>query len=344
MKLSYWGYFTPFSGYGIANLNWVKHLRRAGHDVVVDAKFTPRPGTNEWEVLNEEERQMFEAPFEVRDIGIVETTPEYFHLNKSKIKVANTMGETDKLGEGWVKACNRMDHIIVPNDFYYRVFSGSGVTKPVVTIPHGVDTKRFSYVNRSKSAKDPFTFGCIGYLNKRKGVFELIQAFHSEFDLDENVRLRLHTTDPELNFYKNLADPRIEITNQLWDFDEVVDFYHSLDAFVFPSKAEGIGYPPREAMSTGLPTILMDYSGLEDIADWGFAIKPDGFTHDNPMKEQIGRWAKIDIQELMGAMRYVYENQDLAKKVGRAAAVKMKKNYSWESCVTKLVEFLNGLS
>jgi len=343
VKLSYYGYFTPFSGYGIANLNWVKYLRRLKVNVSVNAKFTPRPGSHEWEILNDEERDMFKAPFEKQRIGIIETTPNYFYLNDCEIKIANTMCETDLLGEEWVTECNKMDYVIVPNMFYYRVFMESGVTTKLLIIPHGVDGKRFSYLDRSKRVRDDYIFGCCGYLNTRKGVFELIQAFHSEFNSDEKVKLRLHTTDPELGYYKNLADPRIEITNELWDFDKLVDFYHDLDAFVFPSKAEGIGYPPREAMATGLPTIVMDYSGLEDIADWGFPLRPIGYSYEHPMREQVGRWAKIDIPGLMGLMRYLFENKLIAQAVGKRSSYLINEFCSWETSSRILKNFLYGL-
>lgn len=340
LEISYYGYFTPYSGYGIANLNWVKYLRRLGVDVAVNAKFVPRPGTDEWGVLNEEERKMFNAPFKIRDIGIIETTPNWFHLNECQVKIANTMCETDKLGEEWVRACNKMDYVIVPNEFYYKVFMESGVTTDVAIIPHGVDVERFSYKDRSKTLRNNYVFGCCGYLNNRKGVFELIEAFHSEFEPEEPVKLRLHTTDPELGFYKNLADKRIEITSRLWGWDELVKFYHDLDAFVFPSKAEGIGYPPREAMATGLPTIVMNYSGLEEIAAFGFPIQPNGFTIEHPMKEQEGKWAKIDVQELMGAMRYVYENKEMGHQVGRAASNFIRRELSWERAAKMMKGFL----
>ncbi len=333
--------FTPVGGYGIANINQVKYLRRAGVDVSVNAKFIPRPGTMEWDMLNEEEREMFEKPFEQRRIGIIEATPDHFHLNKCEVRIANTMAETDEIGPGWVSALNNMHYVIVPNDFYRRVFKKCGVFVPIKVIPHGIDTERFKYFERARRKRKEYIFGSCGYLNDRKGVFELIRAFSSEFNNNEPVKLRLHSTDPNLGFYANMKDKRIEVTTELWDFDTLVKWYHDLDCFVFPSKAEGIGYPPREAMSTGLPTILTDYSGLEDVADLGIPLTPVGFEKANPMVEQPGNWAKIDISALMYEMRHIYENKDHAFVIGKRASKEIAKNHSWEVCVEKLMEFLN---
>ena len=340
MNISYYGYFSPFGGYGIANLSWVKYLRRAGVGVSVNAKFIPRPGTQEWEVLSSEEREMF-GEFKERRIGIIEATPDHFHLNKCEIKIANTMAETDEIGPKWVGALNSMHYVIVPNDFYRRVFKKCGVFVPIKVIPHGIDTKRFKYFERSRRKRQTYIFGCCGYLNDRKGVFELIRAFSSEFNDNEPVKLRLHSTDPNLGFYSNMKDKRIEVTTKLWDFDKLVEWYHDLDCFVFPSKAEGVGYPPREAMATGLPTILTNYSGLEDIASLGISLTPTEFVKANPMVQQPGNWAKIDIPELMGAMRHMYDNKDYSYVIGKAASKEIHKNHSWEKCVGKLTEFLD---
>lgn len=343
MKLSYYGYFTPFGGYGVANLQWAKHLVRLGVDVCVHGQFAPRPGTHEWEALDSEERALFEKPFEVRELGLIETTPWQFHLNQSKIKIANTMAEADKLGPEWVKACNGMHRIIVPNEFYEQVFQDSGVTVPITIIPHGVDTERYSlFVRRSR---DIFTFGSCGYLNDRKGALELIQAFVSEFEPDEPVRLRLHSTNGYFGYYKYLSDPRIEITTDLWHPDKLVEFYHDLDCFVFPSRAEGVGYPPREAMSTGLPVILMNYSGLAEVAlaDFSYPLEPDGFEDRLGMTEQPGKWARINIPQLMYWMRYVYEHKGEAKAKGVIASQVMKDKYAWPICAGRLKEYLEKI-
>lgn len=342
MNLTYYGYFTPFGGYGIANINWAKYLRRAGVNVSVEAVFVPRPGTPEWEVLDDEERLLFKEPPKRHRIGLIETTPGEFGLNQCEVKIANTMAETDKIGDGWVRACNGMNEIIVPNNFYHKVFKDSGVTQPINVIPHGIDTDRF---DMSRWEPRPiYTFGMCGYLNNRKGVFEVIRAFCSEFSADEPVKLLLHSSNTEMMFYRNFKDPRIELTTDLWNFEKIAEFYHSLDCFVFPSRAEGVGYPPREAMACGLPTIVMDYSGLSDIADerYSYPVHPAGWSNENPVLEQPGAWANIDIKELMYQMRWVYEHQDEARDKGFTAHLQMQK-YSWRHVTLQLKRYLEAL-
>lgn len=344
--LSYYGYFTPFGGYGIANFNWVKHLRRNGVVVSPHGKFLPRPGEREWEVLNDEEKEIASLPFEKHRIGIIETTPFDFNLLDTEVKIANTMAESNQIGEPWVNACMAMDYIVVPNKFQYHVFRDSGIPEEKLRIiPHGTETEKFPYYDRPK--RDYFTFGIAGYLNDRKGVFELIRAFTSEFDPDEPVRLRLHTTNMDFLFYKFFRDSRIITDGESLSHEQLNEFYQSLDCFVFPSKAEGIGQPPREAMATGLPVILTNYSGLSEIAQKtiSFPLQPKKFVRGvNPHSlEQPGDWAEIDIQELMYQMRYVYEHQEEAKKIGEKAAKTIREKYSWTIAAKKMIQFLQGV-
>ena len=343
--ISYYGYFTPFGGYGIANFNWVKHLMRKGIWVYPHGKFMPKPGTPEWEILNEEERNIANIPFVKQQIGIIESTPYDFDIIDTEIKICNTMGETDRLGKDWVNKINRMDYVLVPNSFQRNMFIESGVKKPVFVIPHGTETEKFPYYERPQ--RKDFTFLIAGYLNDRKGVFDVIRAFVSEFEENEPVKLILKSSNPSFGYYSNFTDSRITTINRLIDPQGLNELYQIADCFVFPSKAEGIGQPPREAMATGLPVIVGNYSGLEEIAlpEISYPLQVDHLEEGiNPQNiEQPGNWAIYDIQELMYQMRYVYEHQQEARQKGKVAAKWIRDNFSWESAADEMIAFLNTI-
>lgn len=346
LQISYYGYFTPFGGYGIANLNWVKHLRRLGVEVSVNPKFKPAEGTSEWNILSPEEREMFSAAFVPHRIGVVETNPFDFESNISKVKIANTMCESDRVSQSWPQKLNNMDYIVVPNEFCKNVFIESGVKRPITVIPHGVDTERFRFTKRAED-KPVFTFGILGYLDQtdRKGAFDVIRAFVSEFSPKEPAQLLIHSSDPLFAYYSRMTDPRIRVTTEKKNFESIYYFYKELDCFVFPSKAEGVGYPPREAMATGLPVILTNWSGLEDIAlpEISYPLEPCGFEKRPNFIEQDGNWALIDIAELMGLMRHVYENREQARLKGQQASEYVGQACSWPVCAQKMKDFLYEL-
>ena len=342
ISISSYGFHTPVGGYGICNNGWIKYLTRAGVDVRVHPRHAPRPGSNEWSLLDDEEREIFSKPFVKYDIGISGTTPWEFKENESPIKVAMTMAESDRISTHWAQACNGMTHVIVPNEFFKDVFRSSGVTVPISVIRSGIDFEKIHPIDRPQ--RDIYTFGICGYLNERKGVFDVIQAFASEFAPDERVRLCMHTTNHFFRYYKNYTDPRISISYQYKTYQDMLAYYASLDAFVFPSKAEGIGYPPREAMATGLPTIVTSYSGLAELcASYCYPLNVRELVKRTDMLDQPGNWANIEIRELMYFMRYVYEHRVSSIRKGKTAAIIMRKMYDYEVLVPKLLTLLGGL-
>ena len=58
-------------------------------------------------------------------------------------------------------------------------------------------------------------------------------------------------------------DPRIKFLGFIPD-DELVQFYNSLDLFVFPTAIEGYGLPPVEAMACGVPVVIMSDAIMPD--------------------------------------------------------------------------------
>lgn len=345
ISINYYGYFTPFGGYGIANLNWVTHLTRHGVDVSCHKKFTYEPGSPEHEIMTKEQIQIIDKPFELRRIGIIETTPFDFHLNESEFKIANTMCESSRIGKDWVNKCNAMDIVVVPNEFQRKVFVNSGVVKPVKIIRHGTWTHMYTYHERKP--KDVFTFGTVGFLNERKGVFDLIRAFVSEFAPNEPVELILKSSNKDFGYYSRFKDPRIRTDISHLSPEDLRDMYHSFDCFVFPSKAEGVGQTPREAMSTGLPVILTNYSGLEEIADPRYSYPLNDFKlleGKNPQRlEQPGSWAYPNIKEIMYWMRHVYENQTEARQKGMEASKVINTEHTWEKCSQDMVRLLKDV-
>lgn len=349
-SLSYYGYFTPFGGYGIANLNWVTHLTRLGIDVSCHPKFTYSTFSVEWDNYTKEQQGILSKPFVKHRVGIVEATPFDFDTNESEIKIANTMCESSRIGRPWVEKCNTMNYIIVPNEWNKKVFEESGVIVPIFVIPHGVDTdfwiKQPVGALKNKETK-PFTFGIVGYLNERKGVFDVIRAFASEFSPEENVRLILKSSNPGFGYYSQFSDPRISTISSNYSQNDLRKLYSDFDCFVFPSKAEGIGYPPREAIAMGIPTIIGNYSGLADIADdrYCFPIDPVGFREGvNPQSiEQPGAWADYDIADIMYWMRYIFENREAAQKIADEGAKFTRDNFNWDVCAKKMLHLLEEI-
>lgn len=93
---------------------------------------------------------------------------------------------------------------------------------------------------------------------------------------------------------------------------ELAALYSLADVFVFPSKYEGFGLPPLEAMACGTPVIAANTSSLpEVVGDAGLLVSPD------------------DPEELAAAIRRVLTEPDLAA-VLRERGLARARQYTWE--------------
>lgn len=99
-----------------------------------------------------------------------------------------------------------------------------------------------------------FRIGYLGQLDRRKRVNLLVDAFKKS-DVEELVIGGIGVDEPRL---KELAanNSRIKFLGRVPD-DALVDFYNSLDVFIFPTWIEGYGLPIVEAMACKKPVIVL---------------------------------------------------------------------------------------
>ena len=338
MNVNWWGWNNTMSGYGIVNLEYSTALERLTGGVSVGWERKNDMHQSGYESLTDEQRKLIDKPFNQERVGIIKTTPQMFFKCKNDFRIGYTMVENTKINKEWVELCNKMNAIFVPSPYLVKVFQDCGVTVPVRVVHQGIDSKRFKYVKRGKRKK--FTFGIIGYMDERKNWKDLVQAFHSEFAPFEPVELLIKNNNKYFD-YMVFDDPRIKVINGNMPGDGIVNLYKNFDCFVFPSHAEGSGLPPREAMATGLPVIMTNWSGLEEICDsnYNYPIDPIAIDFvDVRGKEQPGFQARIDVRELMYWMRYVYEHQTEAQKKGQKASKWIHKEWNWDTCAKDLLK------
>lgn len=340
-ELSWYGWSNPFSGYGIVNLEYATAIQRRGIEVSYPWEREEHVNKESWENLTNEQKTLLSKPSKNCEVGIIKTTPQLFEKNESAFRIGYTMVENTQIGKRWVDYCNNMDAMLVPSQFLVDVFSECGVRVPIKAVKQGVDSKKFPYVNREK--KEKFIFGTIGYQDERKNWEDLVVAFCSEFDNNEPVELWIKNINPYFS-HKQFTDPRIKVINRMYSGEEIQELYTMFDCFVFPSHAEGSGLPPREAMATGLPTILTNWSGMTEVADYGYKLEPIAIDMpDVRGEEQPGFMARIDVSQLMYFMRYVYDNQEEASEKGREASEYIHREWNWDTCAKSLIRQVESL-
>lgn len=145
---------------------------------------------------------------------------------------------------------------------------------------NGIDTahfdpSKFSEIDKTKLreelqiAKNDFVFVFVGRFVKDKGINELITAFKKLNSIHTTAKLLLVGTyekelDPLLPDTEKEIDTNASIISVGWQND-VRPFFAIADALTFPSYREGFPNVVMQAGSMGLPSIVTDINGCNEI-------------------------------------------------------------------------------
>lgn len=132
-------------------------------------------------------------------------------------------------------------------DFYILYLGGFHIHKNVTSL-----LLAFSYV--ASALGDDYPLLLAGKKpDKVSGRFPDYEAYIAKLGLQDNVRW--------LGFVEEEHKPVL---------------YREAMTFVFPSRAEGFGFPPLEAMACGTPVVTTDAGSLHEIVgDAAFTVDPD---------------------------------------------------------------------
>lgn len=254
----------------------------------------------------------------------------------SPYRILYTMFEANRWPAEWVSTANCANQVWVPSRFCKESLVDSGCESPVEIVPLGVDTDVFYPTDRQVS--DVFVFGYAGAATHRKGFDLLIRAFAEEFK-DENVRLdiasssMLSATVPK--------SQHIRTVNRWQSDDEMRAFYGSLDCFIMPSRGEGFGLTPLEAMACGTCVAVTDWGGMREyLGDDCLRIGIDGLESVDGYNGSPGQWAKPSLESIKYCMRYAYENRDTIRDMGNTAAKRVAKGWSLSRPVGRIKKLL----
>jgi glycosyltransferase involved in cell wall biosynthesis len=166
----------------------------------------------------------------------------------------------------------------------------------------------------------------VGMLENRKNIFTIIKIadMFSNFREDMTFVLvgKIGYGGKEI---KNEITKRNNLIHLMNIDDETLSILYNIsDVFLFPSLYEGFGYPPLEAMQSGLPVIASDNTSLREIiSDGGILCNPNDF---NFIFEQINRL--IDDKEYWNKFRN--------------AGLERAKNFTLENSVKQTIEIFNS--
>lgn len=218
-------------------------------------------------------------------------------------------------------------------------------------IPYGIrddvfkpvsNDERSQFRKKAGATRSDVVFTFLGSVGKRKG-FDLLASAFSRL-ADSHMDWLLWVVGPIQNSQSsNIVDKEVEevlqplrgMNNRIhfWgrvdERDTLVNILSNSSIFVFPSRREGMGIAPLEAMAAGLPVIISRIPGVTDLAnidgETGFYIEPE------------------DAEALVEAMEKLAGDQALREAMGKKARQRIVESFSWKNHVKQWEKLYDGM-
>lgn len=192
------------------------------------------------------------------------------------------------------------------------------------------DSSRKSFRHEHNISDDHVVFSFLGTVGTRKGFDLLAQAFANLTEKHPNWRLWV--IGPHLSHHsQNLDVADVErVTHWLKSFPDKVTFWGRIndrlrlnrllsasDVFVFPSRREGMGLAPVEAMSAGVPVIIARIPDVTDLAS---------------TEGETGYYVPVDdAQALAAAMEKLGSDAASRLTMSRHAFRRVRERFGWQA-------------
>lgn len=233
-----------------------------------------------------------------------------------------------------IYAYKKADYIVVLNSMQKKYLLKKGVSESrIKLIPNAIDIStyeshgEFNIDVKEKLHKDKITIGFVGYITKRKGLLNLLEALDVlAEDLKNKVQLLIigpfDQIDGEEDYFKkiNLFIERSEfpiiITGRV---NSIEPLFSSMHIYVLPSLFEGMPNSLLEAMASGVASIGSKIPGILDIID----------TDKNGLLFKAS-----DVLDLSDKLRYLIENEEKRNEFAKKGQATIKRFHNLNS--TKL--------
>lgn len=256
----------------------------------------------------------------------------------------------------YVAAFNRkLDLITVLSRFVKKVLQDNGVRIPIAVTGAGVDHLLLVAPQPPTPKLRGFRFLHISSCFPRKGVDALLKAYGTAFRSSDDVSLVIKTfPNPHNDVAAQLeqlqnADasyPHVVLVNGDCSDAELVGWYDACDAFVAPSRGEGLGLPMAEAMLFNLPVITTAWGGQLDFCDDTTAWLCD--YRFEKSRSHIGGvhsvWADPDVEHLAQLMREV-RSLAPARRAQRTktARERVLSHFTWDRAAERTARAISAL-
>lgn len=244
---------------------------------------------------------------------------------------------------------NKVDKIVSVS---YRLNDAVAEELPekALVAPYGIDVDLFVPITEKEKLLIRESFGTsgrnivfsfVGLMVYRKGIDLICNAFNRLCEERDDINLWMigpqnekesrHVHDDEVAGYKASLGKNFEkvaFFGNINDRNKLARLMAASDIFLFPTRREGFGLAPVEAMSCGVPPIIARIEGITDLAnidgETGLYIQPG------------------DEDELFDAMKVLAKDRVKRKTMGIAARERVVNDFSINSHAKTWLDIYKG--
>jgi glycosyltransferase involved in cell wall biosynthesis len=187
---------------------------------------------------------------------------------------------------------------------------------PIGIFSRGVDTDVFAPAYRKRDGSELPHILYVGRLAPEKNIEMLVDAFG---EIETDAVLQIVGEGPLYDALRNTGSDRVEVLG-LKRGEELSTVYASADVFAYPSRTDTFGNAVLEAMSSGLPAVVMNEGGPKEIV----TDKHDGFV-------------VTDRQSMVHRLRQLATDTELRRKMSKNAR-ETAESRSWDKAFGHLFD------
>lgn len=237
--------------------------------------------------------------------------------------------DAERAGAAKRAAVNRADHIICVSDNtrqdLIRLYSVDPDRTSVVHL--GASTTTNPHAPTPNTGSDRPLLLYVGHRRGYKNFTTLLQACSSSPILREFDLVAFGGPRPTSNERREISKLGLgdRVHFEAGSDQKLTTYYRRATAFVYPSKYEGFGIPPLEAMSHGCPVVCSDRSSIpEVVGDAGVYFDPD------------------DVEDLRTSLERVASAEELQVELRTRGRARLDA-FSWENCAAATAEIYRNV-
>lgn len=237
-----------------------------------------------------------------------------------------TMWEATVLPESFRETLHNFETILVPSEQNLELFGRWHDN--VKLVPLGIDPAEWHLTERPEPGA--FFDFLIGGSGERKGTDLAHRAFKAAFPTipEFGPIPRLILKNPKGETFDPMGGQVIVIPGRLDAADEQA-LYASAHCYIQPSRGEGFGLQPLQAIAQGLPTILTNAHGHAGFAHLGYGLDSKLVPASYFIYGEAGKWWEPDFDQLVERMRWVYDNWGTAVEKAKRSAGEVAERWTW---------------